>query len=79
MTRAEHWDAAYARHGLDAVSWYQATPATSLVLIDALGVAPAAPVVDAGGGGSFLADELVARGFADVTVLDLSAQALAAT
>ena len=79
MTRAEHWDAAYASRGLDGVSWYQPAPAMSLALVDALGLEPSEPVLDAGGGGSFLADELVARGFSDVTVLDLSAEALDAT
>jgi len=79
MVRAEHWDAAYIEHGIDGVSWHEPVPETSLQLIEALGVEPAEPVVDAGGGGSSLADELVARGFADVTVLDLSAAALEAT
>jgi len=79
MVRAEHWDAAYAERGIDGVSWYQPVPATSLQLLDALGVQPSEPVLDAGGGGSFLADELVARGYADVTVLDFSAEALEAT
>jgi hypothetical protein len=79
MPGAEHWDAAYVERGIDGASWYQPLPAVSLELIDTLGVERSEPVVDAGGGGSFLADELVARGFADVTVLDLSAEALEAT
>ena len=61
------------------MSWYQAAPAVSVELVEALGVSPEAAVIDAGGGGSFLADELVARGFTDVTVLDISAKALDAT
>jgi len=79
VTRAEYWDAAYAGRGIDGVSWFQPVPAVSLALVEAVGVGPSEPVVDAGGGGSFLADELVDRGFEDVTVLDLSAEALAAT
>ena len=79
MARAEHWDEAYSARGVDGVSWYQAAPAVSLQLVEALGVSPEAAVIDAGGGGSFLADELVARGFTDVTVLDISAKALDAT
>jgi hypothetical protein len=78
VTSADHWDAAYAR-GHDRVSWFEAVPSVSLELIEAMDVEPSEPVVDAGGGGSFLADELVARGYADVTILDLSAEALAGT
>jgi SAM-dependent methyltransferase len=76
---AEHWDDAYSRRGVGGVSWYQAVPAVSLALVDALGVARDAAVLDVGGGGSLLADELVRRRFTDVTVLDVSAVALEAT
>ena len=79
MARGEHWDEAYSTRGVDGVSWYQAAPAVSLELVEGLGVSPEAAVIDAGGGGSFLADELVGRGFTDVTVLDISAAALDAT
>lgn len=79
MARAEHWDEAYTTRGVDGVSWYQAAPAVSLELVEALGVSPEAAVIDVGGGASFLADELVGRGFTDVTVLDVSAAALDAT
>ena len=65
--------------GIEGVSWYQAAPSVSLALVDALAVSPEAAVIDVGGGGSFLADELVVRGFTDVTVLDISATALHAT
>lgn len=72
------WDAAYARRGAAGVSWYQAVPAVSLELVAALAVPPTAAVVDVGGGASALARELAARGYADVSVVDLSGAALAA-
>jgi ubiquinone/menaquinone biosynthesis C-methylase UbiE len=50
----------------------------SLEMIDLAGAGPHDAVVDAGGGTSPLAGALVARGFADVTVLDLSETALRA-
>jgi rhodanese-related sulfurtransferase len=71
-----HWDAAYAAHGADAVSWFQESPEVSLELIDSLALSPTAPVVDVGGGASRLADTLLERGFTDVTVLDVSSIAL---
>jgi hypothetical protein len=74
--RAAHWDATYTTRAPERVSWFQPEPRTSLELIEALGVDRATPVVDAGGGTSFLVDRLVERGFTDVTVLDVSAVAL---
>src|SRR5512142_1019144 len=47
---ARHWDAAYARRGVEGASWYQAEASVSLELIDALGITPDAAVVDVGGG-----------------------------
>jgi len=77
--RRRHWDDAYATHGVDGVSWYQAVPSVSLDLIDELRVTRDAGVIDVGGGASFVADGLVARGYSDVTVLDISASALEST
>jgi len=74
--RATHWDAAYSSRGVEGVSWFQSTPTVSLELIGRLGVEASAAVVDVGGGASSLVDQLVAAGFADVTVLDVSEVAL---
>jgi 2-polyprenyl-3-methyl-5-hydroxy-6-metoxy-1,4-benzoquinol methylase len=79
VAEASHWDEAYATRGVDGVSWHQPVPTMSLELVGLLGVQPTSAVIDVGGGGSFLADELVARGFGDVTALDVSATALDAT
>jgi len=49
----------------------------SLELIEALGISRDAVVIDVGGGTSVLAEHLVERGFVDVSVLDVSAAALA--
>lgn len=74
--RARHWDDRYEQVGATHVSWFQSHPTMSLKLIDALGVDTSTAVIDVGGGGSPLARELVARGFDDVTVLDVSRTAL---
>lgn len=71
----EAWDAAYS-DGEAGRSWYQAAPTMSLRMLDATGLTPADSVVDVGGGTSRLVDGLLARGHADVTVIDLSAVAL---
>ncbi len=74
---AEHWDAVYAARELSGHSWHQADPTVSVELLDHLRLPRTAAIVDVGGGASLLADTLVARGHSDVTVLDISATALA--
>ena len=73
---AGHWDEAYASRG-ERVSWLQRDARVSLELIDSLGVGSEAGVIDVGGGTSVLAEQLAERGYRDISVLDLSAQALA--
>ncbi len=74
--RAERWDAAYGSRGPSGVSWFQPTATTSVELIERLGIRGGAAVIDIGGGASVLADELLDRGFSDVSVLDASKTAL---
>lgn len=73
-----HWEQVYASKSSEAVSWYQPHAALSLELIRNCGLGPAAPIIDVGGGASTLVDDLLAAGHSDLTVLDLSANALAA-
>jgi SAM-dependent methyltransferase len=73
-----HWDAAYREHGSSGVSWYQPTPAVSVELIHRLAIPGDAAVLDVGGGASSLADALLAEGFCDITVLDISTEGLKA-
>jgi hypothetical protein len=80
--RHEHWDAVYSGRGERQVSWYQADPRLSAELIADAAAGMAAgrdsAVIDAGGGASLLAGRLAAARFTDVTVVDVSAAALAA-
>ena len=71
-----HWDGVYTRRGPRAVSWYEPAPEISLALIDQAGVDRDAPIVDVGGGASTLAAALLADGYTDITVADISATAL---
>ena len=74
----EHWDSVYDRGDVSSLSWHQRESAVSLELIDALGVDPSASVVDVGAGDAPLAEQLLDRGFADVTLLDVAGPALEA-
>jgi len=75
---AAHWDKVYTARREDQVSWFQDQPGPSLKLLELVGAKPDGAVIDIGGGASRLADSLLARGFSDVSVLDLSATALEA-
>ena len=76
-TPREHWQDVYRRKPSDSVSWYAPHLDTSLALLACAGLGPASRVIDVGGGASTLVDDLLARGVAAVTVLDLSDAALA--
>lgn len=79
MTRQSHWDEVYRTKSADRVSWFQPDPAPSLAAIDHLDLLPETALIDIGGGTSNLVDALLARGWTDLTVLDISAAAFAVT
>lgn len=72
-----HWETIYTDLLPEEVSWYQEEPTLSLELIRRAGLGPDGAIVDIGGGASVLVDSLLAAGYRNVTVLDLSAHALA--
>ena len=71
-----HWDKVYGNKPITEVSWYEAHPAKSLEMVRATRVGSKDPIIDVGGGASFLVDELLETGYSDVTVLDVSAEVL---
>lgn len=75
---SQHWNRAYEAREETALTWFEDTPETSLALIRAH--APAGlPLIDIGGGASRLVDACLTEGLGPVSVLDLSASALAAS
>jgi SAM-dependent methyltransferase len=74
----EHWEKVYASKDVHEVSWFQPHAALSLKLIGQASLAPTAAIIDVGGGASPLVDDLLAAGYQQLSVLDLSAAALAA-
>jgi SAM-dependent methyltransferase len=77
--RAAHWQTVYESKGEREVSWFQESPSPSLELIALANAKPTSPIVDIGAGASRLVDALLTAGYADLTVLDLSDAALAAS
>jgi ubiquinone/menaquinone biosynthesis C-methylase UbiE len=78
MPSKNHWERIYSTKATDAVSWYQEHASSSLRLIQATRVPKDAAIIDVGGGASTLVDDLLADGYSNLTVLDLSSAALSA-
>lgn len=76
MNRTEHWNHVYQTKTPDDVSWFQTRPTTSLRLIEECGGGKDDGIIDVGGGASVLVDFLLAAGYSQLAVLDISAAAL---
>ena len=77
MVDKQHWETVYQTKAADAVSWYRPHLDTSLSLIERAMPDRAGALIDIGGGESTLVDDLLARGYRELTVLDISAAAIA--
>jgi SAM-dependent methyltransferase len=75
MAAERHWERLYATRDVSDASWYQRHARQSLAMIEAVAGAPSR-IIDVGGGASTLVDALLARGWRNLTVLDISATAL---
>ena len=71
-----HWDKVYNTKAPDQVSWYRPHLETSLALIERVAGDRSASLIDVGGGESTLVDDLLARGYQNITVLDVSQTAI---
>jgi len=72
----EHWENIYATKGMNEVSWFQKVPTTSLELINQVAKNKQDAIIDIGGGDGFLVDNLLVLGYTDITVLDISKNAI---
>src|SRR5215472_881130 len=79
MDVKSHWDKVYTTKAPESVSWYRAHLETSLALIDHVLEAHSASIIDIGGGESTLVDDLLLRGYRELTVLDVSQTAIEVT
>jgi len=74
--RKKHWENIYQTKELKDVSWFQATPETSLDFFKQFNVPPTSKIIDIGGGDSFLVDHLLDLGYQNITILDISETSL---
>lgn len=76
MDRKAHWETIYTTKALQDVSWYQPVPETSLAFLQQNNIPKTAKIIDIGGGDSLLVDHLLNAGYTNVSVLDISENAL---
>lgn len=71
-----HWENIYKTKSSKEVSWYEPHLEKSLEIISTLGFSKEAEIIDIGGGASTLPDDLLTQGFENITILDISQEAL---
>lgn len=79
MDAQTHWEKIYSEKAPNAVSWYRPHLESSLSLIERACCGSHSAIIDVGGGESTLVDDLLDRGFENVTVLDISQNAIDAS
>ncbi len=71
-----HWETVYETKSPQEVSWTQEIPQISLDFIQSFMFNKDVRIIDIGGGDSLLVDHLLDLGFTNISVLDISAQAI---
>jgi len=79
MNPEAHWEAVFRTKAPDAVSWYRPHLEVSLNLIERHAPERSASIIDVGAGESSLVDDLLARGYNQLTILDVSQTAIEIT
>lgn len=75
-SRKEHWEKVYATKQPHEVSWTQEKPKTSLDFFQSFKLDKNAKIIDIGGGDSKLVDYLLDEGYENISVLDISSNAI---
>ena len=76
MVNKQHWETVYQTKAADAVSWYRPHLDTSIDLIVEAVPDRDAAIIDIGGGEATLVDDLLAKGYRQLSVLDISQVAI---
>ncbi len=74
--KKQHWENVFATKLENEVSWYQPKPETSINFFIENQIPKEAKIIDIGGGDSYLIDNLLEMGYANLFLLDISANAI---
>ena len=76
MSTKSHWEKIYSEKSPQEVSWTQEIPETSIEFFNEFKLSKTSPIIDIGGGESKFVDFLLAEGYQNISVLDISENAL---
>ena len=71
-----HWENVFATKAETEVSWFQTYPKTSVEFLELFNLPLNANIIDVGGGDSHFVDALLKKGYINLYVLDISANAI---
>ena len=76
MSTKSHWEKIYSEKSPQEVSWTQEIPETSIEFFNEFKLSKTSPIIDVGGGESKFVDYLLEEGYQDISVLDISENAI---
>ena len=76
MSSKSHWEKIYKEKSPQEVSWTQETPTTSIDFFNDFKIQKDDPIIDVGGGESKFVDYLIDNGYKNISVLDISENAI---
>ena len=76
MSTKSHWEKIYSEKSPKEVSWTQEVPETSIEFFNDFKLSKTSPIIDVGGGESKFVDYLLAEGYQNISVLDISENAI---
>ncbi|HEY8690353.1 MAG TPA: class I SAM-dependent methyltransferase [Chitinophagaceae bacterium] len=76
MKIKQHWENIYNTKSEEELSWFQSYPKNSMDFVALFDLPLTANIIDIGGGDSHFADALLDKGYQNIWVLDISANAI---
>ena len=76
LVEKDHWEHLYSTKSEAEVSWFQLYPKTSMEFVQLFDLPLTANIIDIGGGDSHFVDALLDKGYQNIWVLDISANAI---
>ena len=76
MSTKSHWEKIYSEKSPQEVSWTQDVPETSIEFFNDFKLSKTSPIIDVGGGESKFVDYLLEEGYQNISVLDISENAI---
>lgn len=76
MDKKSHWENVFETKARNEVSWFQEYPKTSVDFFINNSIPKEAKIIEVGGGDSALVDVLLELGYTNITVLDISENAI---